>query len=215
MTKKVHPYGGGPYRNPSEGSTLVPCRSLRALAFLRFRFLFFCLAPFFFSKKNHFFTIKRDDEPHDPRKKKDECSGAHELRSFLPFLLIFTWPGSGVFLRPEWTAIAHARILKILGESKSLALRLVSKKTRDTIDSLYSMAFPSVAPRIFVRCPGITSARVTRVRSILTGQNGTSGPNGRHGPNGTKNATIVLACDATAPCADETYSIREFPGGAP
>jgi hypothetical protein len=78
------------------------------------------------------------------------------------------------------------------------------------MDSLYSMAFPSVAPRIFVSGPDITSARVTRVRSILTGQNGTSGPNGRHGPNGTKNATIVLACDATAPCADETYSIREF-----
>ena len=97
-----------------------------------------------------------------------------------------------------------ARILKILGERKSRALRLVSKQTRDTIDSVYSMAFPSADPKIFVRGPGFTGSRATRVRSILTG------PNGPNGTDGTKKATIVLACDTAGPGADETNAIREF-----
>ena len=117
---------------------------------------------------------------------------------------------SGVFLRPEWTAIALTLILKILGESKSIALRLVSKKTRDTIDSLYSMAFPGVAPRIFVRGPGITGARLTRVRSILIGPNAPNGLHRPNGPNGNKKETIVLVCDAKGPGAEETNAIREF-----
>jgi hypothetical protein len=107
-------------------------------------------------------------------------------------------------IRSEWTAIVLARILKILGERKSRELRLVSKQTRDTIDSVYSMAFPSADPRIFVRCPGFTGSRATRVRSILTG------PNGPNGTDGTKKAPIVLACDAAGPGADETNAIREF-----
>jgi hypothetical protein len=110
-------------------------------------------------------------------------------------------------IRSEWTAIVLARILKILGERKSRALRLVSKQTSGTIDSVYSMAFPSADPRIFVRCPGFTGSRATRVRSILTGPNGPNGPNG---PDGTKKATIVLAYDAAGPGADETNAIREF-----
>lgn len=110
-----------------------------------------------------------------------------------------------------------ARILKLLGKYKSRALRLVSKQTRDTVDSVYSTAFPSVDPRIFVYGPCITSARATRVRSILTGPNGTNGTNGLLGPNGTNGAnkaTIVLACDAAGPCADETNAIREFLGAS-
>ena len=110
----------------------------------------------------------------------------------------------------------HARVLKLLGGHRSRALRLVSKQTRDTVDSVYSMAFPSSVPRIFVHGPDITSTRLKRVRSILTGANGHNGalgPNGTNGPNGTRGtngAKLSLKCDATGPCADETYAIRDY-----
>ena len=61
-----------------------------------FVFLFFCLAPFFFIKKNSLFHDKKSRRTARSTK-NDECSGAHELRSFLPFLLIFTWPPVGGF----------------------------------------------------------------------------------------------------------------------
>jgi hypothetical protein len=183
---------------------------LRALAFLAFSFFcFFVWLLFSLLKKIHFFTIKRAEEPHDPQK----TTNAQARTSFALFFLFFSFslgPRSGVFLRPEWTAIALTLILKILGERKSLALRLVSKQTCDTIDSLYSMAFPNVAPRIFVSGPDITGARLTRVRSILIGPNAPNGLHRPNGPNGTKKATIVLMCDSKGPGAEETYSIREF-----
>ena len=72
------------------------------------------------------------------------------------------------------------------------------------------MAFPSTDPRIFVHGPDITGSRLARVRSILTGPNGPTGLNGPNGPNGTKKVTIVLACDAACPGAEETNAIREF-----
>ena len=113
-------------------------------------------------------------------------------------------------IRSDWTTIVLARILKLIGRHRSRALRLVSKQTRDTIDSVYWMAFPSSVPRIFVHGPGITGSRATKVRSILAGpygSNGTNGPNGRLGPRG---ATISIKCDAAGPCADETYAIRDY-----
>ena len=149
----------------------------------------------------HRYTIK---EPKTRKIHKTKTRMLRRARAFAlsSFLLVSCGP-SGVFLRPEWTAIVLARILKLLGGHRSRELRLVSKQTRDTIESVYSMAFQNAAPLISVHGPGITNARLTRVRSILTG------PNGPNGTLGANNATISLTCDAKGPCADETYAIRD------